>query len=198
LRALARGVYPPVLTDRGVPDALRSVAMLVPLPVHLIEGGVRRHPIEIESAAYFTCVEAVQNALKHAHGATGIWIKLGQAPRWLHFEVRDNGPGFQTDGAHGRGLRNMRDRIEAVGGQVSIESEPGHGTRVTGTIPLRQSGCTSTGQKPRPPDPAARATARGAFARAGRDSILAGGTRGKERRKARGWGMANTGPVEHS
>ena len=137
LRALARGVYPPVLTDRGVPDALRSVAMLVPLPVYLIEGGVTRHPIEIESAAYFTCVEAVQNALKHAHGATGIWIKLSQAPKWLHFEVRDNGPGFQTDGAHGRGLRNMRDRIEAVGGQVSIESEPGHGTRVTGTIPLR-------------------------------------------------------------
>jgi signal transduction histidine kinase len=137
LRALARGVYPPVLTDRGVPDALRSVAMLVPLPVYLIEGGVTRHPIEIESAAYFTCVEAVQNALKHAHGATGIWIKLGQAPKWLHFEVRDNGPGFQTDGVHGRGLRNMRDRIEAVGGQVSIESEPGHGTRVTGTIPLR-------------------------------------------------------------
>jgi signal transduction histidine kinase len=137
LRALARGVYPPVLTDWGVADALRSVATLVALPVHLIEGGVTRHPIEIESAAYFTCVEAVQNALKHAHGATGIWIKLGQSPTWLHFEVRDNGPGFQTDGVHGRGLRNMRDRIEAVGGEVSIESEPGHGTRVTGTIPLR-------------------------------------------------------------
>ncbi|HEX5859699.1 MAG TPA: ATP-binding protein [Microbacterium sp.] len=136
LRALARGVYPPALTDRGLPDALRSMAMLAPLPVHLVESGVTRHSIEIESAAYFTCVEATQNALKHAHGATGIWIKLRQVPKWLHFEVRDDGPGFQTDSASGRGLRNMRDRVEAVGGRLSVESEPGAGTRVTGTIPL--------------------------------------------------------------
>jgi signal transduction histidine kinase len=136
LRALARGVYPPVLTDLGLPDALRSMAAQAPLPVHLLESGVTRHAIEIESAAYFTCVEAVQNALKHAHGATGMWIKLSQAPTWLHFDVRDDGPGFRTDGVHGRGLRNMHDRIEAVGGQLSVESEPGHGTRVTGTIPL--------------------------------------------------------------
>jgi signal transduction histidine kinase len=136
LRALAHGVYPSVLTDRGVPDALRSMARLVPLPVHLIKGGVTRHPIEIESAAYFTCVEAIQNAVKHAHGATGIWIKLGETSNWLHFEVRDDGPGFQTDGVRGRGLPNMRDRVEALGGQLSIESEPGRGTRVNGTIPL--------------------------------------------------------------
>jgi signal transduction histidine kinase len=136
LRAIARGVYPPVLTDRGVPDALQSMARLVPLPVHLIKGGVTRHPIEIESAAYFTCVEAVQNTLKHAHSATGIWIKLGQTSKWLQFEVRDDGPGFQTDAVHGRGLHNMRDRVEAVGGQLSIESEPGNCTRVSGTIPL--------------------------------------------------------------
>jgi signal transduction histidine kinase len=136
LRALARGVFPPVLTDRGLPDALRSLAMVVPLPVHLIESGVTRHPIEIESAAYFACVEAVQNALKHADGATGIWIKLGQTSGHLHFEVRDNGRGFSTGDVHGRGLRNMRDRVEAVGGQLWIESQPGHGTRVTGAVPL--------------------------------------------------------------
>ena len=136
LRALARGVYPPVLTDRGLPDAMRSMAMLVPLRVHLVESGVTRHPIEIESAAYFTCVEAVQNALKHAQGATAIWIKLSQAPKLLHFEVRDDGAGYPTDAGHGRGLHNMHDRIEAVGGRVSVESEPGQGTRVTGTIPL--------------------------------------------------------------
>ena len=136
LRALARGVYPPVLTDRGLPDALRSMAMLVPLRVHLDESDVTRHAIEIEAAAYFTCVEAAQNALKHAVGATGVWIKLGQTSNSLHFEVRDNGSGFTTDGVHGRGLRNMRDRIEAVGGQLRIESKPGHGARVTGTVPL--------------------------------------------------------------
>jgi signal transduction histidine kinase len=112
------------------------MAMLVPLPVHLIEGGVTRHPIEIESAAYFTCVEATQNALKHADGATAIWIRLAQTARRLSFEVRDDGLGFPPDAVDGRGVRNMRDRIETVGGRLSIESDPGAGTRVTGTIPL--------------------------------------------------------------
>jgi len=78
----------------------------------------------------------VQNALKHADGATGIWIKLGQTSERLHFEVRDNGPGFQSDGAQGRGLRNMHDRIEAVGGHLDVDSRPGHGTRVWGALPL--------------------------------------------------------------
>jgi len=136
LRALARGVYPPVLADRGLPDALQSMGMLVPLPVHLIRDGVTRHPIELESAAYFTCVEATQNALKHAEGATGIWIRLAQTARRLSFEVRDDGLGFAPDAVHGRGMRNMRDRIEAVGGRLSIQSDPGVGTRVTGAIPL--------------------------------------------------------------
>ena len=124
LRTLAHGVYPPVLTDLGLPDALRSIARHAALPVQVIEAGVTRLAIEIESAAYFTCVEAMQNAFKHALGARGVWIKLGQAPTWLHIEIRDDGPGFETDGVDGRGLRNMRDRIEAVGGELSIESEP--------------------------------------------------------------------------
>jgi signal transduction histidine kinase len=136
LRALAHGVYPSVLTDRGLPDALQAMAVHAPLPVHVVAVGVTRHPIEIESATYFTCVEAAQNALKHAHGATGVWIDLGQTADWLRFEVRDNGPGFQAAGVDGHGLRNMRDRMEAVGGQLAVESEPGHGTRVTGSVPL--------------------------------------------------------------
>jgi signal transduction histidine kinase len=137
LRSLARGVYPPVLTDRGVPDALRSMAMQVPLPVHVLAAGVTRHPIEIEGATYFTCVEAVQNTLKHAPGTTGVWIKLSQTRDQFRFEVRDDGPGFSLDGVQGRGLRNMRDRIEAIGGQLTVGSEPGSGTRVTGCAPLR-------------------------------------------------------------
>jgi signal transduction histidine kinase len=136
LRALARGVYPPVLTDLGLPDALRSMSVLAPLPVHVVAHGVTRHSIEVESAAYFTCVEATQNALKHARGATGIVINLRQTPKGLHLEVRDNGPGFHTDRVHGRGMRNMRDRVEAIGGAFYLESRPGKGTRVSGTIPL--------------------------------------------------------------
>ena len=81
LRSLAHGVYPPLLTDRGLPDALRSVAAHAPMPVHVVAVGVSRHPIEIESAVYFTCAEALQNAVKHAAGATGVWIKLSQTPQ---------------------------------------------------------------------------------------------------------------------
>jgi signal transduction histidine kinase len=81
-------------------------------------------------------VEAVQNALKHARHATGIWITLHQTPAQLCFEVRDDGPGFRADHVEGRGLRNMRDRIEAIGGTLTIHASRGHGTRVTGSIPL--------------------------------------------------------------
>ncbi|HET8756499.1 MAG TPA: ATP-binding protein, partial [Solirubrobacteraceae bacterium] len=125
------------LTDGGVADALRSLAMLGPQPVSVAAAGVTRHPVEIESAVYFVCVEAVQNALKHAHGASGVWVTLRQAPDRFGFEVRDDGPGFDVEGADGRGLRNMRDRIEAIGGWVRIACEPGRGTRVAGAVPLR-------------------------------------------------------------
>jgi signal transduction histidine kinase len=125
-----------VLTDRGLPDALRSVAAQAPMPVHVVAAGITRHPVEIESAVYFTCVEALQNALKHAGGATGVWIKLSQPHKTLHFEVRDDGPGFTPDDHDGRGLRNMHDRIEAIGGDLTIETKPGHGTRVVGSVQL--------------------------------------------------------------
>jgi signal transduction histidine kinase len=137
LRALASGVYPAVLIDRGVADALRSVATLAPQPVHVAAAGVTRHPVEIESAIYFVCVEAVQNALKHGSGATGVWVTLRQAGDRFRFEVRDDGRGFDVDAADGRGLRNIGDRIEAIGGWVTIESEPGQGTRVSGAVPLQ-------------------------------------------------------------
>jgi signal transduction histidine kinase len=137
LRAIARGVYPPVLTERGVPEALRSMATNSPLPIHVDALDVLRHPIEIESAIYFTCVEAAQNALKHAHGASGIRITLRQTADRLSFEVRDDGAGFAVNRVDGRGIRNMHDRIEAIGGQLSVRSEPGRGTSVAGALPLR-------------------------------------------------------------
>jgi signal transduction histidine kinase len=136
LRAVAHGVYPPLLTDRGVVDALRSVAVHLPLPLHVTALAVTRHPIDIESATYFSCVEAIQNALKHGHGATGVWIELSQTRTHLHVEVRDDGSGFIADQADGRGLRNMHDRIEAIAGDLTIQTSPGHGTRVTCSIPL--------------------------------------------------------------
>jgi signal transduction histidine kinase len=137
LRALAGGVYPPILTDRGLELALRSLKQRMPLATHVAAVGVTRHPIHIESAVYFVCVEALQNAMKHAPTATGVWLRLSERSGTLHFEVRDDGPGFTPNGSPQRGLRNMRDRIETIGGQLSIEAAPGHGTRVVGYVDTR-------------------------------------------------------------
>ena len=110
LRAIAHGVYPSLLGDRGLVDALRSLTAESPIPAHLITFGVDRQPAEIETAVYFTCLEAMQNAFKHARGATALWLALHQG-RDLVFEVRDDGRGFMTPiGEHNGGLRNMRDR----------------------------------------------------------------------------------------
>jgi signal transduction histidine kinase len=136
LRALAHGVYPSVLSDRGLEDALRSIVAESPLTIHLEAHGVERHPAEIETAVYFLCLEAIQNVIKHAHGATAAWIRL-MDPGLIYIEVRDDGPGFTpaAPGANG-GLGNMRDRVEAVGGRLVIDAAPGQGTRVVGVIPL--------------------------------------------------------------
>ncbi|MCD6728203.1 MAG: histidine kinase [Solirubrobacteraceae bacterium] len=138
VRSLAQGIYPSTLADRGIEDALRSVVRGSPLPSHLTARGLARHPVEIESAVYFACLEAAQNAVKHARGATGVWITLREDGAALAFEVRDDGVGFaaRRRGAGG-GLRNMADRLEAVGGRLTVESAPGRGTRIVGAIPLR-------------------------------------------------------------
>ena len=136
LRSLARGVYPPLLTDHGLREALESLARQAPVPIHVRAAGVTRHPIELESAVYFTCVEAVQNAMKHARTASAVRITLRQSSTALEFEVRDDGVGFVGTEALGRGLRNMQDRIGAVGGRLIIDAVPGRGTRVAGSVHL--------------------------------------------------------------
>ena len=129
LRSLAHGVYPSLLADRGLGDALRALAAELPLPVNLAVAEIARKAPEVETAVYFACREAAQNALKH--GSRELWITLTEQS----FEVRDDGPGFTPPtGAFNGGLRNMRDRIEAVGGQLTIDSAPGKGTRVRGVV----------------------------------------------------------------
>jgi signal transduction histidine kinase len=136
LRSLAHGVYPSLLSDRGVSDALHSILAESPLPARILSHGVTRLPPEVETAIYFTCLEAVQNAIKHAHGASGLWVSLYQSDAFS-FEVRDDGIGFAPpNGSATGGLRNMRDRVEAVGGELAIDSGPGSGTRVRGVVPL--------------------------------------------------------------
>ena len=97
-----------------------------------------RHPIELESAVYFTCAEAIQNAMKHAMTASAIWVTLRQSSTAVQFEVRDDGVGFVATERFGRGMRNMYDRIEAVGGDLTVEAVPGVGTVVVGSVALHE------------------------------------------------------------
>jgi signal transduction histidine kinase len=137
LRSLAHGVYPSLLSDRGLVDALRSAVAESPLPAHVLTHHLQRQSPEIETAVYFACSEAVQNAIKHARGATGLWVSVWQNTV-LGFEVRDDGVGFEPpSGAFNGGLRNMHDRVEAIGGELRIVSAPGHGTCVRGSVPLQ-------------------------------------------------------------
>jgi signal transduction histidine kinase len=137
VRSLARGIYPSPLSDRGLAEALRSAALQAALPTAVLATSVRkRYPREIESAAYFCCLEALQNAVKHARGATAVVIELSDNSV-LEFEVRDDGAGFDTDAAEpGFGLVSIRDRLAAVHGELAIVSAPGRGTRIVGRIPL--------------------------------------------------------------
>ena len=98
--------------------------------------GVGRYSHEIETAAYFCCLEALQNAAKHAHGASAAVIELSDDGT-LRVEVRDDGAGFDVATVdHGSGLVNMRDRLSAVGGELATESSLGRGARIVITIPL--------------------------------------------------------------
>lgn len=136
LRSLAAGVYPSLLAARGLPDAIRTAALQSPVPALVEVDGADRYSQEIETAAYFCCIEALQNVAKHAPDATSVSISLSRNGD-LGFEVRDDGPGFPVaDGITGHGLVNMRDRMAAVGGELKIRSTPGAGTAVIGTIPV--------------------------------------------------------------
>jgi signal transduction histidine kinase len=138
IRALARGVYPSLLEERGLAEALRAAALRVPISACVEPDGVGRYPQNVESAVYFCCLEAMQNASKHARDARAITISLTQNCA-LMFEVRDDGAGFDSAASPGVGLTNMQDRLTAVGGQLTIRSSE-RGTVVTGSVPVAGPG----------------------------------------------------------
>ena len=143
LRDLARGLYPPVLTERGLAAALEAQAARSPVPVAVEAEGVSRYPTEVEAAVYFAALEALQNAGKYAE-ATGATVRLEERDAALVFRVADDGRGFDPETTpRGAGLANMADRLRAVGGAVDIDSAPGTGTTVTGRVPLRTSEVTT-------------------------------------------------------
>ena len=136
LRTLARGVYPPLLRERGLAQALQAFAVTAPVPVRVAEHGTQAASPAATAAVYFTALEAIQNAIKHAGPSVTVEVTLDRRPRELAFTVADDGPGFARDAIEvGVGLVSMEDRIGAVGGDLEIRSSPGAGTTVQGWVP---------------------------------------------------------------
>jgi signal transduction histidine kinase len=138
-RDLAHGIYPPLLQDRGLSEALANAARRASIPTRLEAAIGRRYEAEVEATVYFCCVEALQNAAKYAGEGARATIRVGEKEGALLFEVADNGSGLDpARTALGAGHTNMRDRLEAIGGDLRIESTLGRGTQVVGTIPLER------------------------------------------------------------
>jgi signal transduction histidine kinase len=136
IRALAHGIYPPLLESDGLHAALRALAEVAPVDVAVDVVVGRRYPLEVEGAVYFCVSEAVTNAVKH--GEPPITVHVSDATGELVFTVADSGPGFDpTAVARGSGLDNMTDRLDALGGTFTIDTTPGSRTGLTGRLPLR-------------------------------------------------------------
>jgi signal transduction histidine kinase len=136
LRSLAHGIYPPLLMDAGLVEALRVSAQRSPSSVTVHADGVRRYATETEAAVYFCCMEALQNAAKHAPGAA-VRVALSDDGAFLRFAVDDDGPGIADDAVqHGHGLGNMVDRVVAVGGALAAGRSASGGTRIEGRVPI--------------------------------------------------------------
>ena len=135
LRDLARGIYPQVLADQGLPAALEAQIRKTPVPVDLRPDSIGRHAQEVEAAVYFCCLEALQNVSKYAN-ASRAQVRLAVDGPWLTFGVEDDGAGFDPAQTKlGSGLQGMSDRLEALGGGLEIRSEPGRGTTIAGRVP---------------------------------------------------------------
>ena len=135
LRELARGIHPAVLSDHGLGPALEALASRAPVPVEV--SGVPECPLgnEVEACAYFVTAEALTNVAKYAH-ASSATVELTLEDDRLRVQVRDDGVGG-ADPSTGTGLRGLRDRVDALDGELEVESPPGVGTTVTAEVPVR-------------------------------------------------------------
>ena len=136
LRTLARGIYPPLLADLGLVAALQAHGRRLPFALELTADGLDRYPRQTEAAVYFCCLEALQNASKYS-GAAKVSVRLDGRGDTLGFSVADDGKGCDLAIiARGAGLQNMRDRVEALGGDLEVRSAAGCGTEVIGRVPV--------------------------------------------------------------
>jgi signal transduction histidine kinase len=136
LRDLARGIYPPLLADRGLAAALEAQARKSSVPVQVNPDGIGRYPQEVEAAVYFSVLEALQNVAKYA-SADRATVSLADSNGDLTFEIVDDGVGFDPAVAgRGTGLQGIADRLAAIGGSLEVRSAPGDGTTVAGRLPV--------------------------------------------------------------
>jgi PAS domain S-box-containing protein len=134
LRELARGIHPAVLSDRGLPAALEALAARAPLPVELSTDLEERLPSPVEAAAYYVVAEALTNVAKYSD-ASAVEVRAERQNGRVVVEVADDGVGG-ADPSLGSGLRGLADRVEALDGQLEVESSAGEGTTVRAVIPL--------------------------------------------------------------
>jgi len=136
LRDLARGIFPPLLADKGLAVALEAQGRKGAVATTVESDGVGRYPQEVEATVYFCALEAMQNVAKYAE-ASSTTVRLAELDGLLVFEVQDDGRGFDPGATnYGTGLQGMEDRIAAIGGSLEVTSAPGRGTLVRGRIRL--------------------------------------------------------------
>jgi PAS domain S-box-containing protein len=133
IRVLASGLHPAVLTERGLTAALEALALQTPVPVELETLPDRRLPEQIEAAAYYVVAEALANVQKHA-GAGRVLVRVTADDDRVEIAVTDDGAGGADE--EGRGLRGLADRVESLGGALTLESPAGGGTRLRAEVPL--------------------------------------------------------------
>jgi signal transduction histidine kinase len=133
LRNLVRGIHPPVLSDRGLGDAVRALALASPLRVEVKVDLPGRLDPPVESAAYFAVAELLTNATKHA-GGRQVWVDLKHVDGVLHMTVADDGTGG-ADPSRGTGLRGVERRLGTFDGTIFVSSPVGGPTVVTMEVP---------------------------------------------------------------
>jgi signal transduction histidine kinase len=134
LRELSRGIHPAILSEGGLPPALKALARRSAVPVELEVDVQARLPEPVEAAAYYVVSEALANAAKHAHASVA-QVKAQARDGRLRLSVRDDGVGGATPGG-GSGLIGLADRVEALGGTIKVHSPAGRGTSLQVDLPI--------------------------------------------------------------
>lgn len=147
MRELAHGIYPPLLRDAGLGDALRRAADRSSIPTRADIQVDHRFDPGIEAAVSFCCLEAMQNAATDAGPGAEIAVRVAETPDRVVFEVGDDGVGFDpAEVEESHGFVNTRDRLGAHGGELTVDSAPGHGTIVRGELTVERFAVEAAGE----------------------------------------------------